>query len=54
MKLSFEDTVLLEELCSQYEVNFDKVKKLLDTVESYEFQENTSDIYDSLKDILKD
>jgi hypothetical protein len=53
MNLSTEDQHLLEELCNQHKVNFDKVVKLLDTVREYEFKERRSGIYDALKEIIK-
>lgn len=53
MKLSSEDIVLLKELCSQHQVNFEKVIKLLDTVQEYEFKERRTGIYDALRDILR-
>lgn len=53
MKLSSEDIVLLKELCSQHEVSFEKVIKLLDTVQEYEFKDRRTGIYDALRDILK-
>ena len=53
MNLSLEDKRLLEELCEQNEVSFDKVTKLLDTVREYEFKERRSGIYDALREILK-
>ncbi|MCC5465770.1 DNA modification system-associated small protein [Pelosinus baikalensis] len=53
MKLSVEDKLLLRELCSQHQVNFEKVLKLLNTVQEYEFKERRTGIYDALRDIVK-
>ncbi len=53
MKLSNEDKQLLQELCTQHEVNPDKVIKLLDTVREYEYKDRRSGIYDALREIIK-
>ncbi|URJ48732.1 DNA modification system-associated small protein [Paenibacillus polymyxa] len=53
MNLSTEDKILLKELCSQHHVSFEKVLKLLDTVQEYEFKERRTGIYDALRDTLK-
>lgn len=53
MKLSEEDNQLLQELCLQHQVSFDKVIKLLETVREYEFKDRRSGIYDALREILK-
>lgn len=53
MNLSYEDKELLKELCSQHAVNYEKVLKLLDTVQEYELKERRTGIYDALRDILK-
>lgn len=53
MKLSSEDKLLLQELCSQHLVNFDKVLNLLDIVQEYEFKDRRTGIYDALRDIVK-
>jgi len=53
MKMSDEDTMLLQDLCRQHEVNFDKVVKLLAAVREYEFKDRRSGIYDALREILK-
>lgn len=53
MKLNEEDKVLLKELCSQYQVSFDKVVKLMDAVKEYEFKDNRRGIYDTLTEIIK-
>jgi hypothetical protein len=53
VKLSTEDKRLLHELCSQHQVSFEKVLKLLDTVQDYEFKERRTGVYDALRDIVK-
>lgn len=53
MNLSIEDKCLLQELCTQHEVSLDKVVKLLDTVQEYEFKDRRSGIYDALREIIK-
>ncbi len=53
MNLSSEDKQLLQDLCRQNEVSFDKVIKLLETVREYEFKDRRSGIYDALKEIVK-
>ena len=52
MNLTTEDRRLLEELCQQHKVSFDKVVKLLDTVREYEFKERRTGVYDALREIL--
>jgi len=47
------DKELLEELCTQYEVSYDKVEKLLATVKEYQFKNRRTGIYDALKEIIK-
>lgn len=53
MKLSTEDKKLLRDLCIQHQVNYEKVLKLLDTVQEYEFKDRRTGIYDALRDILR-
>jgi hypothetical protein len=53
MNLTTEDQRLLEDLCQQHQVSFDKVVKLLDTVREYEFKERRTGVYDALKEIMK-
>lgn len=53
MKLSEEDLQFLDELCLQNNVNFNKTRKLLDTVYDYEFKERRTGVYDVLRKILK-
>ncbi|MEH7469700.1 DNA modification system-associated small protein [Priestia megaterium] len=53
MNLSADDKQLLQELCQQHELNYEKVLKLLNTVQEYEFKERRTGIYDALREILK-
>jgi hypothetical protein len=53
MKLSFEDTQLLEELCDQNSVNPEKVLKLLEVIQEYEFKDRRTGVYDALREILR-
>jgi hypothetical protein len=53
MKLSTEDTRLLEELCEQHGVSLEKVLKLLEAVREYEFRDRRTGVYDALREILK-
>lgn len=53
MNLTTEDKQLLDELCQQHGVSTQKVLKLLDTVQNYEFKERRTGIYDALREILK-
>lgn len=52
MKLSDEDLQLLNELCFQNNVNFNKVRKLLETVYGYEFKERRTGVFEVLRKIL--
>lgn len=53
MNLSVEDKQLLQDLCRQHNVSFEKVTKLLETEKEYEFKERRAGIYDALKEIIK-
>ncbi|MFE8698451.1 DNA modification system-associated small protein [Cytobacillus sp. FJAT-53684] len=53
MRLSNEDKLLLQDLCSQHQVSFEKVLKLLDTVQEYEVKERRTGIYDALREIVR-
>ncbi|XXM71412.1 DNA modification system-associated small protein [Lysinibacillus sphaericus] len=53
MKLSTEDKNLLKVLCSQHQVSYEKVIKLLETVQEYEFKDRRTGIFDTLRDILR-
>jgi hypothetical protein len=53
MNLSTEDKKLLEELCHQHDISYNKVIKLLETVHEYEFKERRTGVYDALREILK-
>ncbi|MBA6316252.1 DNA modification system-associated small protein [Cellulophaga baltica] len=47
------DKELLQELCIQSNVRFDKVEKLLATVKEYQFKDNRRGVYDALKEIIR-
>ena len=53
MKLKDEDKQLLQELCNQYNLSYEKMLKLLDTTKEYEFRERRAGIYDALSEIIK-
>lgn len=53
MNLTAEDKKLLEELCIENNVSHEKVLKLLETVQSHEFKERRTGIYEELRDVLK-
>ena len=53
MLLSIEDKELLKELCLQHQVSYEKVVRLLDTVQDYEFKDRRTGIHDALRDILR-
>lgn len=53
MNLATEDNHLLKDLCREHNVSFEKIIKLLDTVQSYEFKDRRTGVYDALREILK-
>ena len=53
MLLSIEDKELLKDLCSQHQLSYEKVVRLLDTVQDYEFKDRRTGIYDALREILR-
>jgi hypothetical protein len=53
MNLSIEDKRLLDEICQQNGVGQEKVLKLLEAVQEYEFKDRRTGIYEALRDILK-
>ena len=53
MNLTTEDERLLEELCEHHGVSYDKVLKLLKTVQEHELKDRRHGIYDALREILK-
>jgi hypothetical protein len=48
-----EDNDLLKSMCSQYNISFEKVEKLLATVKEYQFKDRRTGVYDALKEIIK-
>lgn len=53
MNLSYQDKELLATLCSEHKVSYEKVLKLLDTIQEYELKDRRTGIYDALRDVLK-
>jgi hypothetical protein len=53
MKLKQEDKDLLRELCIQFDVSYEKMLKLLDTVKDFEFKDRRTGIYEALSEIIK-
>jgi hypothetical protein len=53
MNLSLEDKRLLDELCEQNGVSQEKVLKLLEVIQEYEFKDRRTGVYDALREILK-
>lgn len=47
------DKELLQELCTQYNVQYNKVERLLATVKEYQFKDRRTGIYEALKEIIK-
>ena len=47
------DKELLQELCTQYNVQYNKVEKLLATIKEYQFKDRRTGIYEALKEIIK-
>ena len=48
-----EDNELLKSMCTQYNISFEKVEKLLATVKEYQFKDRRTGVYDALKEIIK-
>ena len=47
------DKELLKELCTEYDVSYEKVEKLLATIKEYQFKERRTGVYEALKEIIK-
>ena len=47
------DKELLQELCKQYDVKYEKVEKLLETIKEYQFKDRRTGVYEALKEIIK-
>lgn len=47
------DQQLLEKLCNQYDVSFEKVNRLLETIREYQFRDRRTGVYEALKEIIK-
>ena len=48
-----EDNELLKSMCTQYNISFEKVEKLLAAVKEYQFKDRRTGVYDALKEIIK-
>lgn len=48
-----ENNKLLKTMCTQYNISFEKVEKLLTTVKEYQFKDRRNGVYDALKEIIK-
>lgn len=53
MATTSTDIELLQQLCQQYNISFEKVEKLLATVKEYQFKDRRTGVYEVLKDIIK-
>jgi hypothetical protein len=53
MKLSSDDKAILKDLCNQFDVSYEKMLRLLDTVKEFEFKDRRTGIYNALSDIIK-
>ncbi len=53
MRISKGDDDILKSLCAEYQVNPDKIKQLLTTVQNYELKDKRFGIYDALEEIIK-
>ncbi|MBR6091902.1 MAG: hypothetical protein IKQ09_03710 [Bacteroidales bacterium] len=47
------DQELLQQLCQQYDVSYEKVQRLLETVREYQFRDRRTGVYEALKEIIK-
>lgn len=53
MRINNDDQNTLEQLCNEYGVGFDKLFRLLSTVQDYELKDKRFGIYDALEEIIK-
>jgi len=53
MNLSHQDKELLATLCAEHKVSYEKVTKLLDTIQEYELKDRRNGIYEALRNVLK-
>ena len=53
MIMNNTDQQLLQQLCQQYNVSFDKVNRLLETIREYQIRDRRTGVYDALKEIIK-
>ena len=40
-------------MCTQYNVSFEKMEKLLATIKEYQFKDRRTGVYEALKEIIK-
>ena len=53
MEKKQEDNELLKEMCTQYNVSYEKMLKLLATIKEYQFKDRRTGVYEALKEIIK-
>ena len=53
MKLQEEDKQILQDLCREYDVKYEKILQLLETEKEYQFKDRRTGIYEALKAIIK-
>ncbi len=53
MKKNDDDLILLKDLCQKYELNFDKVEKLIEVTKEFEIKDTRNGIYNALKEIIE-
>ena len=53
MEKKQEDNELLKEMCTQYNISFEKMEKLLATIKEYQFKDRRTGVYEALKEIIK-
>jgi len=53
MESNNTDNALLQQLCTQYGVKFEKVQQLQDTIKDYQFRDRRNGVYEALKEIIK-
>lgn len=53
MKILDEDTQLLKELCSKYNLSFEKVGKLIEITKKTEIEQNRHGYFNDLREIIE-
>lgn len=54
MQMSEEEKEILSKLCDEYNVSFEKAKKLIEIEKKFEPMERRIGIYDDLKQVIRD